>query len=209
MPAFLRLRFRRTFRHRLGATVACFAYLIATLGIPLPIAVPKDLSQPFPCQDHACGCQTAEQCWSHCCCFTPEQRLEWARAHNVEPPSYAEKPVPEENSSEQGWNTVKLRDRDETEIAPATKGCCSSRRADTCCQKGSDQGRVRWTTTIAAWRCQGLPTIWVSGGAILPVPPHVSWSPELLPVSRIPSTSEIAWDVSRNPAAPPPRLSIV
>jgi hypothetical protein len=64
-------------------------YGLACLGMPLraPVAtsVPasKDRSQPFPCMDRPCGCQTAEQCWRDCCCFTPQQRAAWAQRHGV------------------------------------------------------------------------------------------------------------------------------
>ncbi|HTU89291.1 MAG TPA: hypothetical protein VMF69_04265, partial [Gemmataceae bacterium] len=83
MRAFTRRRFWIALRYRLGVLGVCLAYLLAALEIPLPIFVHKISSQPFPCQDHPCGCQTAEQCWSHCCCFTPEERWAWAQAHNV------------------------------------------------------------------------------------------------------------------------------
>ncbi len=49
----------------------------------------KDRSTPFPCQDCPCGCKTAEQCWTSCCCHSPSERLAWAKKHGVKPPSYA------------------------------------------------------------------------------------------------------------------------
>jgi hypothetical protein len=45
----------------------------------------KDRSQPFPCMDKPCGCATAEQCFTSCCCNTPAETLAWATAHRVEP----------------------------------------------------------------------------------------------------------------------------
>src|SRR5262245_63434975 len=71
---------------RLVAGFALIAYLLVSVGAPLPARPPKDRSQPFPCQDHACGCQSAADCWQHCCCFSPEQRQAWAQAHDVVPP---------------------------------------------------------------------------------------------------------------------------
>src|SRR5271168_1694053 len=86
---------RASWRHRSGVAVALIAYIFAAFGFPLPAAsvVRKDHSQPFPCQGHVCGCQSAEECWSSCCCYTPEERWAWADAHGVEPPAYAEKPA--------------------------------------------------------------------------------------------------------------------
>jgi len=69
---------------------------ICMLTFPLPLrpmkteqASLKDASTPFPCQHTPCGCRTAEQCWTTCCCNSPEQRLAWAKRNGVEPPSYA------------------------------------------------------------------------------------------------------------------------
>lgn len=62
-------------------------------SMPLPVGTTrishKAGSQPFPCQDSPCGCKTAEQCWTNCCCTTPAQRLAWARKNGVTPPQYA------------------------------------------------------------------------------------------------------------------------
>lgn len=49
----------------------------------------KDHSQPYPCQNSACGCKSAMQCWTSCCCNSPAQRLAWAKKHRVTPPTYA------------------------------------------------------------------------------------------------------------------------
>src|SRR5437016_3053981 len=87
---------------RLCAAVALLAYLATLMGFPVPALQEKDRNRPFPCQDHACGCRTAEQCWRHCCCFTPEEKWLWAQAHHVEPPSYAEV------SPSKGWRTPRL-----------------------------------------------------------------------------------------------------
>src|SRR5438105_14669671 len=98
----------RLVTRRMCACGALLCYLATAVGFPLPSLVQKDHSQPFPCQDHPCGCQSAEQCWRHCCCFTPEEKWAWAEAHGVVPPPYAERP------HGQGWNTPRLRDREES-----------------------------------------------------------------------------------------------
>jgi hypothetical protein len=213
MPAFTRRRFWVVLPYRLSVLGVCIAYLLAALEIPLPVFVHKDSSQPFPCQDHACGCQTAEQCWSHCCCFTPDERWAWATAHNVEPPAYAEKPA--EKPTTRGWNTLKLRDRDN---GTTTKSCCGA------CQPAAPARETRganatplapafaagWSlTTMAAWRCQGYSTLWVSGGAVLPVFPLAAWLPDCPPAARICLPSEHADKVPSAPLDPPPRLSFV
>jgi hypothetical protein len=75
-----------------GAMLA--VYLSASLGIlPSPDLLSRWLghaiSEPFPCQSHSCGCATAHQCWTDCCCFTPRQRLAWAMRNRVTPPPSA------------------------------------------------------------------------------------------------------------------------
>jgi len=90
----------RLLAHRIGIILVLLAYGLTSLGCPLPSPKIKVGNVPFPCQDHPCGCQTAEECWQHCCCFTPAQHWAWAREHNVEPPSYAERPDADEDSTD-------------------------------------------------------------------------------------------------------------
>src|SRR5690349_3339169 len=70
--------------------VSLLGYLAAVIGYPMPAGGRKVSSRPFPCQDHACGCVDADQCWRNCCCFTPAEKLAWAVAHHVTPPADAE-----------------------------------------------------------------------------------------------------------------------
>lgn len=46
-------------------------------------------SEQFPCGGGHCGCATAHECWTSCCCTTAVQRLEWALRRGVMPPAYA------------------------------------------------------------------------------------------------------------------------
>lgn len=48
----------------------------------------KDASQPYPCQDRPCGCNSAAQCWKQCCCFTNAEKVVWARKNGVKLPSF-------------------------------------------------------------------------------------------------------------------------
>ncbi len=132
----------RPLRRRLSAGVTLCAYLVAIFGCPLPAAAHKDSDQPFPCQDHPCGCQTAEECWTKCCCLTPEQRWAWAEAHRVRPPAYAEKPA------SRGWRSDRLRDRDHgakdahtsCRHGAAPESCCTAHQAEPACCQAPKQG---------------------------------------------------------------------
>ncbi len=84
------LRKNHSIARKAVALLVLCGVLFAT--VPIPIGwKPKSMagSDPFPCQDCNCGCLTAEQCWTSCCCYTPEERSAWAIEHGVEPPSYA------------------------------------------------------------------------------------------------------------------------
>jgi hypothetical protein len=82
----------------MGRKVVTFLVLVCFCAatLPFPVAsveiLDKANSQPFPCQNCPCGCKTAEQCWSGCCCYTPAERFAWAERNGVTPPSYAVRP---------------------------------------------------------------------------------------------------------------------
>jgi hypothetical protein len=204
MCVFTRWRFWKALRYRLGVLGVCLVYLLAALEVPLPVFVHKIGGQPFPCQDHLCGCRTAEQCWAHCCCFTPEQRWAWAREHNVEPPAYAEKPA--EKPADHGWNTAKLRDRDRG-TTTAKNCCCCTHETAAPTKQCSDTSRL-WVTVMTAWHCQGYSTFWISAGAVLPVPP-LAMSLDYTPPSCVCLPTVHADKIPSTPPDPPPRLSLV
>src|SRR5437763_631040 len=114
-------------QRRAICTVVCASlYIVLALGIPLPMPsqiAAKDVTQPFPCMDCACGCRDAEQCWRHCCCRTLAERLTWAREHNVRPPEYVLAAAKAEGIQ---WESV----RAEKCSAESDAKCC-------CCQRGA------------------------------------------------------------------------
>jgi hypothetical protein len=61
------------------------AVLIAGHGFVPRAASPS--GERFPCESCGCGCSSAQECWTNCCCYTPSERLAWAAAHRVEPPA--------------------------------------------------------------------------------------------------------------------------
>ena len=70
------------------AAILLMGFVAGFVGIPVMSPTRKDRSRPYPCQDHACGCASADECWRHCCCFTNRQKVEWARQHGVTPPDF-------------------------------------------------------------------------------------------------------------------------
>jgi hypothetical protein len=74
---------------RCVSILVLFGFALASFPIPLYRVSHKDTSVPFPCQNHPCGCASAHQCWTSCNCFTPKEKLAWAKANGITPPKYA------------------------------------------------------------------------------------------------------------------------
>jgi len=115
---------------RLTAWAMLAVYGLVTSGLPLPVAIQpaagtaaartlagKDRSQPFPCMDKACGCDSAERCFSNCCCHTPAETLAWARARGIEPAVLA----------------ALARRVAVAQPAPQARGCCTAQAATPAC----------------------------------------------------------------------------
>jgi hypothetical protein len=200
----------RTLRRRLVAACTLVAYLVASLGLPVPATVAKEAGQAFPCQHHGCGCKSAEQCWGQCCCFSPEQRFAWAESHDVQPPSYAEKPAATT------WRTARKRDQ--------VKNCCSEKQPTaTSCQTcpetslpeqpeppaekapAENKSKFRWALGMSALACQGKATLWATTASVLPPTPPVTWAPWPTLLGRISYSDETAFLIPVLPPDPPPR----
>jgi hypothetical protein len=221
-----RNEFWKLLARRLCAVAALLCYLATSIGVPLPSVPGKDHSRPFPCQDHPCGCRTAEQCWRHCCCFTPEEKWLWAQAHHVEPPSYAEVSPP------RGWQVPRLRDVADggacrmcssptgkqaaaAVSAAAQKNCCAAQSPVLCCDhtqsrhcegdRPQTKVGLRWVHGMSILRCQGFSTLWVSAGAVLAPPPGPTWNVPATPSSILFYRDASAVTVPDAPLPRPPR----
>lgn len=187
----MRVSFQKKLWWRLArkslAALALLSFSIFGIGIPMPVGDVKENRVPFICQAHACGCASAEQCWRHCCCFTATERWAWAKAHDVEPPAYAERPTPHE-----------------TEHAHSV--CCDHAHQPSSTDEhlANSQRPVRWVVGLAALRCHGLTGSWISGAAVVP-PPVMSWSPELPVVGWVSFHDLSLLSLAVCPLDPPPR----
>lgn len=66
-------------------------YLVASFGvIPSSRVVMGWFGQVtgerYPCESCGCGCASATECWTHCCCHSEHERLVWAIENGVMPP---------------------------------------------------------------------------------------------------------------------------
>lgn len=187
------------FRRRTCACLALAGYLAAAIGFPLPNLSHKDHSQPFPCQDHPCGCQSAEECWRHCCCFTPAEHFTWAAEHHIKPPAYAARP-----------------DACQTDCVATGASCCNKHTdSNSCCSAHSTRpaqasptkpsARKTWVLGIASLGCHGLATSWISIGAVLPSPLSPGWGETLPLTGWVSQRNTSARPLIYPPPDPPPR----
>ncbi len=192
------------------AIVGCCALAIFALTVGVPCPSPpraKDRSKPFPCQNHGCGCSSAEHCWKSCCCMTLAEKLAWARAHGVQPPkdiALALEGAP----------------RSCCEHKVAWSQCCGSSRcslpsggtpsrADAICSAQStaaeDAFGVTWVSGIRAQKCRGLTMDLVLAGPCLVRTELVS-AASCEPSQWLVVPEDRHWtSITLSPDAPPPR----
>lgn len=182
------------------ATAALVAYLLAVVGVPLPTARQKDRSQPFPCMDRPCGCKDAAQCWTSCCCTTPQERLAWARQRGIEPPSaLTVLAIVRRGVGEPGGSTQQHSKRS----CCAAKAKAASPHAARS-RKSPDTNRD--LVAIGAWRtCHGLGALWSFHGAAIAPAPALSYEFDWSLAGRLGGRAPLADSLAFSPAVPPPR----
>jgi hypothetical protein len=234
---------------RITTWLAILGYTLVASGLPLPLGnvapsapespaakrlAGKDRSRPFPCMDKPCGCATAEQCFTNCCCNTPAETLAWAKARAVEPAVLAalERRVA-------GGRQAVAKAATPTccsSKAPVAEGpCCTSKQpvavecegkalgnspaavpASTEAVARGDEGPVddepshqprrRAVTLRAMLACGGIVADWFVAGAALP-PPRVELSFAMRVLDVCAPADERAESLRACPAAPPPRVA--
>ncbi len=76
----------------IAVAAVLMAYCMASLGLaPSPSSVISWLgvaisTDRYPCEGCACGCASARECWTRCCCHSEHERLVWAILAGVMPP---------------------------------------------------------------------------------------------------------------------------
>ncbi len=144
-----------TLARKVVTFLALMGFCAASMPIPVGLVEIADRvdAEPFPCQGCSCGCKSARQCWTSCCCQTPRQRLAWAKKNGVTPPAYA---VVEDDSVD------------------SASICCSSKTPTACsaCARKSSSGlskaekprrpvaaaKRKWILSLSALGCQGKST---------------------------------------------------
>lgn len=201
--------YRRPSKQHLTSLVLLAGFFAALLPIPFSFSVhapAKDRSQPFPCQDRPCACRSAEQCRKTCCCFTPQQKMAWAKRRGL-------------NS----FDMPQVATKTKSSTVNTSLKCCSLAKASkartvtgkTSIPSDSDHStptrqtlRFKMVIGIAAQRCQGVDQS-LSGLPIFLVPPKVelTFTGEPRGERMIPSVERIEAGIIE-PPVPPPRLVV-
>jgi hypothetical protein len=211
LPKFSSLRFRRFI-----TGLAVVAYFGNVWGFPLPLAETKDVSVAFPCQDHACGCQSAAQCWQDCCCHTPAERLAWAEEHGVTIPQEARVALvaaagSQTTAAPSSQPDCCRHEHDEkSQCASVDRGCSHCKKSHDCHSndcKSNDWPQARgWVLGIEARKCRGLSTEWVASGASLPLEIQTLWEFDWTPVGHAAVMTDACRSIATSPAVPPPQV---
>lgn len=185
-----------------------FAYVADCLGYLVPEPLVSKAGEAFACQYHRCGCSSAAECWSNCCCFSRDERLAWCRTNGVAPPALLSNAA---ETSARGSAAA-------SSCCTAAKSCCT-RKASQGCEHakrcGEPQTRqppvesdgFRFVLGIQSRKCRGLDRMWGVGPVSLPPPTPVRWTYEWIASGRVLVFCSWAESPIRRPAVPPPRAS--
>jgi hypothetical protein len=191
-------------------------------GIPVIELGAKDRSRPFPCQDNPCGCSSAAECWHHCCCHTNREKVAWAQAHGIIPPSYVVEAAEKEGEPSQEVCehhagcpacAAKLSAAKASQPAAcASRSCCShheeSPTAPHAQQAASQkQFRVGLVLSDLARQCRGLPQLWTLLSQVLPTRVEARWSLDLTLAGEVAEISFRRPLIALSPPVPPPERS--
>lgn len=198
-----------TTRHRrLVASGLLIAYAFAATGLPLrvPTIAKRATAERYPCESCGCGCSTAAGCWGNCCCFTPSQRLAWAKNEGVRPPEFALDAAEKAGIDVSVWRPWTRPTNAEATVCKRAGG---ERRACCCVAKSApvaDDDKPEDDPLVPSFRsfaCGGSLLAWLSLGVVAFEPP-VEHSIELLTVTRAIPLCPRAESPALCPEPPPP-----
>jgi hypothetical protein len=180
----------------------------------------KDRSTPFPCMNTPCGCVSARQCFTDCCCRSPAETLAWARVNGVTADVL-----------------LALQRRAAEPAEPKAGGCCATAApedlSEVCFEydylaaagqhadepvavtalpaeatTAGDMVPVSEQTLVlkSVLACNGLLTEWLAAASCLPPPVVVAMSAGAWPPATLPVLDARFSGERDEPAAPPPRV---
>jgi hypothetical protein len=196
----------RPSRRRLVAAYLLGNYVFLLAGIPLPLPADKDVSRPFPCQHHQCGCANADQCWRGCCCYSHAEKLAWARAHEVHLPAEL---LAESQANSDERKSCCRTSNDDVRLAHAEP---QKREESACCSHQSDQAPPAEREShhdgligIRALECQGGSAAWLLLAAATPPTAEIAFAPDFAARELVPTADSFLHGLLWAPDPPPPR----
>src|SRR5262249_26842575 len=131
-----------------------------------------------------------EECWAgDCCCFTLEQKLDWAEAHGIEPPPHV-RPMVEARKARQA----------------EAKPCCCEESAPCCADEEPvpAAASARWGSGVSAGRGSAAgPRAREEKPSVPPAPAAPVSAPMF--VGYVPLIAAFVTQIVSVPEAPPPR----
>lgn len=209
---------------RVTAMIVLLCYALGLGWISVPVAPAKSTTEAYPCQNHACGCSSAAQCWKACCCFTRDQKIAWAEANQVAIPYHllGEEPPLIAAKKKSGCCSKEV-ERSCCSHEKPQASCCSQsqpQEGSRCCshggcgskanhkssrdRRGDDESVPVSITDVLA--CRGLTMMWVM------LPPTLTAAEEEMLYSLSRTFEVLRWSndvlgsAERMPPIPPPRL---
>ena len=218
-------------------------YVFVVSGVPLPFAgspaatgspaakrlAGKDRSRPFPCMDKPCGCATAEQCFSNCCCNTPAELLAWAKANRVDPATLvalqqrAAAPCSSQPAASCCGSVAEAPTCcSAAAAAPASEDLCAEYRSlaasPSCCEATATAAPQQPADDLphdfvagpgislkAMLACGGILAGWSAATTSLPAPAVVRVERSTTCCGRIALADDVGTSIDPSPDAPPPR----
>lgn len=152
------------------AVLALLGQLVASVGLPVPVALAHNSSIPYPCQGRKCGCKTSEACWAGaCCCFTMKEKITWAEANGVNAPAHsravadAEQPK-DDSCAKQSCCPPKIASRWSSGFSPSSMGDENGLKPEL------QQSTFHWMNAIDVQGCHGKPA---DAMGVMHMPPAV------------------------------------
>jgi hypothetical protein len=175
------------------------------VGVGLPLPVPEHRShERFPCENCPCGCATAERCWRHCCCFTNQEKLAWARKNGVPVPEYVVTAAETERDSQSRPCCPHCTRKASEHLSPTP--IASRRAAGVRCRVS--QSAPPGISFVQALRCRGVLEFWQELASSVPVRILSVTACDMEPKGYLAPRSLLGLTVNApEPPTPPPRVS--
>lgn len=184
LQPFRARRWRRWLPGRGGVSVLMMVSLVvAYVGYPSWKLPAGKRGEPFPCQFSQCGCRTAEQCRTSCCCHTKQEKFAWAIERGIDPDRVAV--LTEQEKSQFARQQL-------AETSPP-KSCCAAKghtahaahaHSSSCCDAEADGG-LTFVLAISAQKCRAAGLDWIEAGFVAAPPPVVTFAIALRQVPAV------------------------